>query len=168
MVRTRSEVHNNPTVIDLKQQARTRRNQEWLEFYETLLNAIRAGKTRDYFAGQRAGEDEVEQDKMRLFIRLLDGFPIEQYLPVNKEIPIVTLLLRELDKSLGRMAYPGTSEALISDCTEEEVKGFMVARTALVCSYVEKLQSFRQKVTIQEKRLTEGWRRWICPFFMNI
>ena len=76
--------------------------------------------------------------------------------PVNKEIPIVSLLLRELDKSLGRMAYPGTSEALISDCTEEEVKGFMVARRALVCSYVEKLQSFIESVTIQERGWTKG------------
>ena len=62
----------------------------------------------------------------------------------------------ELDKSLKRTAYPGKSEALISDCTEEEVKGFMVARRALVCSYVERLQSFRERVTIQEKRWAEG------------
>ena len=155
MVRTRSEVHNNPTVIDLKQQARGRRKQEWLAFYETLRNAIMAGEVKDYFAGQ-AIEDEEELDKMRLFIRLLYGFPFEQYIPVNREISIVTLLLRELEKSLGRMAYPGTSEALISDCTEEETKRFVVAKRALVCSYVEKLQSFREGVTIQETGWTKG------------
>ena len=142
MVRTRSEVRDNPTVMDLKQQARSRRNQEWLAFYETVRNAIRAGEVKDYFAGQTI-DDEEELDRMRLFIRLLIGFPFELHIPVNREIPIVTLLLRELDKSLGRMAYPGTSEALISDCAEDEVKRFMVARRALVCSYVEKLQSFR-------------------------
>ena len=150
MLRTRSDVSDNPTLIDLKQQVRARRNQEWLAFYETLRNAIMAGEVKDYFAGQTV-EDEEELDKMRPFIRLLYGFPFEQHIPVNREIPIVTLLLRELDKSLGRMAYPGTSEALISDCAEEEVKRFMVARKALVCSYVEKLQPFREGVTIQER-----------------
>ena len=155
MVRTRSEVRDNPTVMDLKQQARSGRNQEWLAFYETVRNAIRAGEVKDYFAGQTI-DDEEELDRMRLFIRLLIGFPFELHIPVNREIPIVTLLLRELDKSLGRMAYPGTSEALISDCTEDEVKRFMVARRALVCSYVEKLQSFREGVTIQERGWTKG------------
>ena len=155
MVRTRSEVRDNPTVMDLKQQARSRRNQEWLAFYETLRNAIRTGEVKDYFASHTV-EDEEELDKMRLFIRLLSGFPFEQHIPVNREIPIVTLLLRELDKSLGRMAYPGTSEALISDCAEEEVKRYMVGRRALVCSYVEKLQAFREGVTIQERGWTKG------------
>ena len=65
MVRTRSEVRNNPTVIDLKQQARSRRNQEWLAFYETLLNSIRSGEVKDYFADQTVDGDEVELDKMR-------------------------------------------------------------------------------------------------------
>ena len=68
MVRTRSEIHNNPTMMDLKQQARFRRNQEWLAYYETLVDAIRAGGIKDYFAGQTVGEDDIEQDKMRLFI----------------------------------------------------------------------------------------------------
>ena len=143
-------------MIDLKQQARSSRNQEWLAFYETLLNSIRSGEVKDYFTGQTVDGDEVELDKMRLFIRLLHEFAFEQFISVNKEIPIVSLLLRELDKSLRRMAYPGTSEALISDCTEEEVKGFMVARRALVSSYVEKLQSFRENVTIQERGWTKG------------
>ena len=155
MVRTRSEVRDNPTVMDLKRQARSRRNQEWLAFYETVRNAILAGEVKDYFAGQ-AIDDEEELDKLRLFVRLLIGFPFELHIPVNREIPIATLLLRELDKSLGRMAYPGTSEALISDCAEDEVKRFMVARRALVCSYVEKLQSFREGVTIQERGWTKG------------
>ena len=155
MVRTRSEVRDNPTVMDLKQQARSRRNQEWLAFYETVRNAIMAGEVKDYFAGQSL-EDEEELDRMRLFVRLLIGFPFELHIPVNREIPIVTLLLRELDKSLGRMAYPGTSEALISDCAEDEVKRFMVARRALVCSYVEKLQSFREGVTTEERGFTKG------------
>ena len=156
MVRTRSEVHNNPTVMDLKQQARMRRNQEWLAFYETLLNSIRSGEVEDYFDGQIVEDDEVERDKMRLFIRLLHRFPFDSHIPVTRETPIVTLLLREPDKSLGRRAYPGTSEALISDSTEEETKRFMVARRALVCSYVEKLQSFREGVTIQERGRTKG------------
>ena len=64
--------------------------------------------------------------------------------------------MRELDKSLNKEAYPGHSEALVSDCTEEEVKGFMVARRALVCSYLEKLQSFRERVTTLEKGWAEG------------
>ena len=156
MVRTRSEVRDNPTVMDLKQQARIRRNQEWLAFYETLMNSIRSGEVEDYFAGQTVEDDEVERDKMRLFIRLLYGCPFERHIPVNRKIPIVTLLLREFDKSLGRRAYPGTSEALISDCTKEETKRFMVARRALVCSHVEKLQSFRESVTIQERGWTQG------------
>ena len=156
MVRTRSEVRNNPEVIDLKQQARERRNQEWLAFYESIVNLIRSGEIKDYFAGQTLEEDDIERDKMRLFIRLLYGFSFEKYIPVNREIPIVTLMLRELDKSLGRRAYPGTSEALISDCTEEETKRFMMARRALVCSYVERLQSFRESVTTQEGGWTRG------------
>ena len=61
MVRTRSEVHNNPTVIDLKQQARAKQNQEWLAFYETLRNAIVSGEVKDYFAGQTV-EDDEERD----------------------------------------------------------------------------------------------------------
>ena len=39
---------------------------------------------------------------------------------------------------------------------EEEVKGFMMARRALVCSYLTMLQSFREKVTLQKKRWAEG------------
>ena len=85
MVRTRSEVHNNPTVIDLKQQARAKRNQEWLAFYETLRNAIVSGEVKDYFAGQTV-EDDEERDKMRLFIRLLSEFSFEKHIPVNKEM----------------------------------------------------------------------------------
>ena len=96
------------------------------------------------------GSDEIEEDKLRLFIRLLYGFPWEEY------IPFATLLLGELDKSLGREAYPGVSEALTSDCIEEETKGFMMARRALVCSYLTRLQSFREKVTLQEKRWAKG------------
>ncbi len=156
MVRTRSAVHNNPTVMELKRIARASRRQEWLSYYETIEQAIRAGEIKDYFAGSTVGEDEDEQDRFKLCIRLLYGFPFEEYIAVTKEVPIVTLLMRELDKSLNREAYPGQSEALVSDCTEEEVKGFMVARRALVCSYLEKLQSFREKVTVQEKGWTEG------------
>ena len=102
MVRTMSEIHNNPTVMDLKQQARSRRNQELLAYYETIVEAIRAGKIKDYFVGQTVSEDEIEQDKMRLCIRLLYRFPFEEFVPVIKEVPIVTLLMRELDKSLHR------------------------------------------------------------------
>ena len=47
------------------------------------------------------------------------------------------------------------SEALISDCTEEETKGFTMARRALVCSYLTRLQSFREKV--QERKWAEGF-----------
>ena len=43
---------------------------------------------------------------------------------------------------------------------EEEVKGFMVARRALVCSYLEKLQSFRERVTLQEK----GWAKGLSIY----
>ena len=156
MVRTRSAVCNNPSVIELKQRARLARDQEWLDYYETIEQAIRASEIKDYFAEQTVGEDDIEKDKIRLCIRLLYGFPFEEFIPVTKEFSIVTLLVRELDKSLNRVAYPGQSEALVSDCTEEEVKGFMVARRALVCSYLERLQSFREWVTMQEKGWTEG------------
>ena len=156
MVRTRSAVRNNPSVIELKQRARLARSQEWLEYYETIEQAIRASEIKDYFTDQAVVEDEIEKDKIRLCIQLLYGFPFEEFVPVTKEVSIVTLLVRELDKSLNRVAYAGQSEALISDFTEEEVKGFMVARRALVCSYLEKLQSFRERVTIQEKGWTEG------------
>ena len=132
-------------------------------YYETLVDAIRAGEIRDYFVGQTVSEDEVKQDKIRLFIRLLYGFPLEEFVPVTKEVPIVALLMRELEKSLNRTAYPGVTEALTSDCTMEEVKGFMVARRALVCSYVEKLQSFRERVTLQEKR----WKRRTRYLYIN-
>ena len=71
MVRTRSAVHNNPTVMELKRKARAIRRQEWLTYYETIEQAIRAGEIKDYFAGQTVGEDEDEQDRFRLCIRLL-------------------------------------------------------------------------------------------------
>ena len=87
---------------------------------------------KDYFFGQTVGSDETEDDKSILIIGLLYEFPIEEHVPIANEIPIVTILLRELEKSLGREAYPGVSEALISDRTEEETKGFMMARRALV------------------------------------
>ena len=151
MVKTRSEIRNISTVSDLKQRARSTRQQECLTYYETLGEAIGKGEVKDYFIGQTMGGDEIEDDRLRLFIRLLHGFPLEEYVPENKEIPIVILLLGELDNSLSRAAYPGVSDALISDCTEEEAKGFMMARRALVCSYLTKLQTFREKVTLQEK-----------------
>ena len=63
------------------------------------------------------------------------------------------------------------TEALTPDCVEEKVKGFMVARKALFCSYVEKLQSFRERVTLQEKRWAEGlgiYKAMALSFFMSI
>ena len=103
MVRTRSAVHNNPTVMELKQNARATRRQEWLAYYETIEQAIRAGEIKDYFAVSTVGEDEDEQDRFRLCIRLLYGFPFEEYIAVTKDVPIVTLLMRELD-SVGNLS----------------------------------------------------------------
>ena len=74
--------------------------------------------------------------------------------------------MRELDKSLNREAYPGHTDALVSDCTEEEVKGFMVARRALVCSYLSKLQSFRERVTLKEKTW-DDWLDWCQPIILS-
>ena len=63
MVRTRSAVRNNPSVIELKQRARSTREQEWLDYYETIEQAIRASEIKDYFAEQTVGDDDIEKDK---------------------------------------------------------------------------------------------------------
>ena len=52
MVRTRSEIRNNPTLIELKQQARSARKLEWVAYYETMVEAIRKKEIKDYFLGQ--------------------------------------------------------------------------------------------------------------------
>ena len=106
MVRTRSDIRNNPTVIDLKQQARSAGKLEWLAYYETLVEAIRKKEIKDYFIGQTVGSDEIEEDKLRLFIRLLYGFPLEEYVPIVKKVPIVTLLLVKRHQLLPTLMVP--------------------------------------------------------------
>ena len=158
MVRTRSSVRNNPTVIELKQKAREQRKREWLLYYDTLVEPIRKKEIKDYFSGLTFGIDEVQDDTARLFIRVIYGFPFEDYIPITSEFSIIIVLLREYEKSVSRQAYPGITEALISDCAEDEAKMFMMSRRALVCSYLERLQQFREKITLREVSWAEGLR----------
>ena len=82
-------------MIEQKQKARLAQKQEWLACYETLVKAIRKTKLRTISLNKQWVEMKLEMVYSGILLDFFMGFHLKNIFLLVKEVPIVTILLRE-------------------------------------------------------------------------